>query len=58
MQEPLQASSLTLRLFAAKYPAGDERILIKSLTGEEIPDSAHPAERGILVQNVEQQSRL
>ncbi|MGA0201782.1 MAG: electron transport complex subunit RsxC [Pseudohongiellaceae bacterium] len=51
IQEPLKASSLTLRLLAAKYPAGDERILIKSLTGQEIPDSVHPAERGILVQN-------
>ena len=49
---------LHIRLLAAKCPAGDERMLIKSLTGEEITDSAHPAERGILVQNVNSKSRL
>ena len=52
IQRPLKASSVKLRLLADKYPAGDERILIKSLTGQEILDSAHAADRGILVQNV------
>lgn len=45
-------SPVQLKLLASKYPAGDERIIIKSTTGKEVPDQLRPADVGIVVQNV------
>jgi Na+-translocating ferredoxin:NAD+ oxidoreductase RnfC subunit len=36
-----------------RYPMGAERILIQQVFGKNIEDNAHPAERGILVLNVQ-----
>lgn len=35
------------------YPAGEERLLVKTLLGIDIPRPSYPASRGILVQNVQ-----
>jgi electron transport complex protein RnfC len=44
-------SPVQLKLLASKYPAGDERVIIKATTGKEVPDKLRPADVGILVQN-------
>ena len=44
-------SPVQLKLLASKYPAGDERVIIKSTTGKEVPDQLRPADVGIVVQN-------
>ena len=52
VRDKLGSSPVRLKLLASKYPAGDERVIIKSTTGKEVPDTLRPAEVGILVQNV------
>lgn len=41
-----------LTIVPSKYPAGSERQLIQTVCGIEIPSSEHPAESGILMQNI------
>lgn len=51
VQNCLGDSPIQLKLLASKYPAGDERVIIKSTTGKEVPEHLRPADVGILVQN-------
>lgn len=52
VREGLTDSPVQLKLLASKYPAGDERVIIKSTTGKEVPEQLRPADVGILVHNV------
>ncbi len=49
-QRPEPRPALTL--VPARYPAGGERQLIRTLTGHEVPTGAHPTDIGMLCQNV------
>ena len=43
---------MVMSVVTAKYPAGGERQLIELVLGREVPAGAHPAEVGVLCQNV------
>jgi electron transport complex protein RnfC len=47
-----EAADIELVLLPDRYPAGGERQLIQSITGEEVPDGGLPRDLGVLVQNV------
>ena len=51
----LQAAAdprIVLSVVTAKYPAGGERQLIELVLGREVPAGGHPADAGVLCQNV------
>lgn len=50
--DALRDSEIELRIVPRRYPAGDERQLIKAVTKKEIPSSSLPMDQGVLVQNV------
>ena len=52
IRENLGSSPVQLKLLASKYPAGDERVIIRSTTGKEVPSTLRPADIGVVVQNV------
>ncbi|BFM51363.1 electron transport complex subunit RsxC [Marinomonas sp. THO17] len=45
-------STIKLAVVPTKYPSGGEKQLIQLLTGKEVPSGQHPADIGILCQNV------
>ena len=45
-------SSIQVAVVPTKYPSGGEKQLIKLLTDKEVPSGQHPADIGILCQNV------
>lgn len=45
-------NTLRIELCKTKYPQGGERMIIKAVTGKEIPTGGLPADAGCLVQNV------
>jgi len=48
----LQGSSISLRVVHRRYPAGDERQLVKAICRREVPGEGHPPDVGVLVQNI------
>jgi electron transport complex protein RnfC len=44
--------SIEVRLCHTKYPQGGEKMLIKALTGREVPSGGLPGDSGCIVQNV------
>jgi electron transport complex protein RnfC len=44
--------SITVSLCQTRYPQGGEKLLIKALTGREVPSGGLPADAGCIVQNV------
>ena len=50
--EELSGGKIEVAKMETKYPQGDERIIIKSLTGREIPADGLPHDIGVAVQNV------
>ena len=45
-------SNIKVAVVPTKYPSGGEKQLIQLLTGKEVPSGQHPADIGILCQNV------
>ncbi|MBR7889561.1 electron transport complex subunit RsxC [Marinomonas sp. A79] len=45
-------SNIQVAVVPTKYPSGGEKQLIQLLTGQEVPSGKHPADMGILCQNV------
>ncbi len=45
-------STIKVAVVPTKYPSGGEKQLIQLLTGKEVPSGQHPADIGILCQNV------
>ncbi|MBJ7553586.1 electron transport complex subunit RsxC [Marinomonas spartinae] len=45
-------STIQVAVVPTKYPSGGEKQLIQLLTGKEVPSGQHPADIGILCQNV------
>ena len=45
-------SAIQVAVVPTKYPSGGEKQLIQLLTGKEVPSGQHPADIGILCQNV------
>ncbi|NLB64555.1 MAG: electron transport complex subunit RsxC [Fibrobacter sp.] len=43
---------IRVEVFVAKYPQGAEKMLIKALTGQEVPSGSIPASLGIVVSNI------
>jgi electron transport complex protein RnfC len=44
--------SIVVKLCRTRYPQGGEKLLIKALTGREVPSGGLPADAGCIVQNV------
>lgn len=53
MEKAIEGHDIHLRIIPTVYPSGAARNLIKIVTGIEIPYSAHTADTGIVVDNVE-----
>lgn len=52
MQEAFKETSVEVVSLPTRYPQGGEKMLIKSITGMEVPSGALPADVGVVVQNV------
>lgn len=52
LMEKLQGSAIKLRVVRRRYPAGDERQLVKAVCRREVPSDGHPTDIGVLVQNI------
>ncbi|MBN7772416.1 electron transport complex subunit RsxC [Clostridium aminobutyricum] len=52
MQKAFAGTSVEVKAIPTKYPQGAEKMLIKVLTGREVPSGALPADIGVVVQNV------
>ena len=52
LADELKGSSIELKVVPRRYPAGDERQLVKAITRREVPSNRHPIDIGILVQNI------
>lgn len=61
-QELLKISSkekrIRIKLLPDRYPAGDERVIVRELVGLEMKPGALPTENGLLIQNVETIKRI
>ncbi|MDW8799557.1 electron transport complex subunit RsxC [Clostridium sp. A1-XYC3] len=52
MEKAFQGTSVKVVALPTKYPQGAEKMLIKILTGREVPSGGLPMEVGVVVQNV------
>lgn len=52
LKEKLQGSAIKLQVVRRRYPAGDERQLVKVVCRREVPSDGHPTDIGVLVQNI------
>ncbi len=50
--DALRDSEIQLHIVPRRYPAGDERQLIKAITKKEVPASRLPMDQGVIVQNI------
>lgn len=52
MKKAFNGSSVTVMALPTRYPQGGEKMLIKAITGLEVPSGGLPADVGVVVQNV------
>lgn len=58
MELSLREKRIRVKLLPDRYPAGDERVILRELLGLELKPGGLPSEAGVLVQNVETIKRV